>query len=83
MEAMSEGDGDFMGPDVARMLMERGADLSIQNTHGSTVLDYALDYQSGWSAFPDSAWLGESHRSLIELVRLTGETQAKAEQAAT
>lgn len=47
MEAMSEGDGDFMGPDVARMLMERGADLSIQNTHGSTVLDYALDYQSG------------------------------------
>ena len=83
MEAMSEGDGDFMGPDVARMLIERGADRTIQSTHGSTVLDYALDYQSSWSAFPDSVWLGESQRSLIELVRLTVATQAKAKQAAT
>ena len=78
LEAMNEGDGDFRGPKVARLLIERGADVTIRDTDGRTVLDYALDYYNCWSAFPDSEWLREDQRDLIELVRHTAANQAKA-----
>jgi len=69
MEAMSEGDGNFIGPNVARLLIERGANLALQDAQGKTVLDYALDYYNCWIDESASVWLGPSQRELIELVR--------------
>lgn len=69
MEALSEGDADFMGPNVARLLIECGADVSIKNLSGEKALDYVNDYEAAWIAHSDSPWLGASQRALIELVR--------------
>ena len=76
LEAMNEGDGDFRGPEVARLLIEHGADVTIKDMDGRTVLNYALDYYDCWIEFADSVWLGQRQLDLIELVRRTAAHQA-------
>ena len=76
MEAMCEGDGDFRGPAVARLLIERGADVTVKDVNGRTVLDYALDYRDCWIEDADAVWLGRKQLDLIELVRRTAAQQA-------
>jgi len=76
LEAMSEGDGDFRGPAVARLLVERGADVAIKDVEGRTVLDYAQDYYDCWIEDADRIWLGRKQLDLIELIRRTAAHQA-------
>jgi len=76
LEAMSEGDGDFTGPKVARLLIERGANTAIKDVQGRTVLDYAQDYYDCWIEHADSVWLGPKQLDLIELIRRTAAHQA-------
>jgi len=71
MIALCEGDGDFMGPEVARLLIESGADVSLRDKDGETVLEYVNNYFEGYIQYPDMAktFLGASQRELIDLVR--------------
>ncbi len=81
-EATAEGDGDFIGPDVARLLIERGADLTIKDKDGKTVSVYTREYYDNWSRFTESVWLGENQLALIELVQQATADQMKARQDA-